>query len=175
MLPKYLIVFVGLPGTGKSTLAYKLGKELNFVVIDKENLKSCLLLSNISENISAPLSYHLVWEIAKDLLIKQKQSLIIDSVAGVKKDIQIAQKICELSNSMLRIIACDTTDAVRQTRIQSRESLISQPNELDFSNPRHFKREIYLDDLPKTSLILETDNNYEDLVHLSMNYILSKD
>jgi predicted kinase len=48
MLPKYLIVFVGLPGTGKSTLAYRLGKELNFVVIDKDILKSCLLLSNIS-------------------------------------------------------------------------------------------------------------------------------
>jgi hypothetical protein len=111
----------------------------------------------------------------KDLLIKQRQSLIIDSVAGIKKDIQIAQEICELSNSVLRIIACDTTDSVRQARIQSRESLISQPNELDFSNPRHFKREIYLDNLPKTSLILETDNNSEDLVRLSMSYILSKD
>lgn len=49
--PPTLVMFAGLPGTGKSTLALALGKSLGWPVIDKDILNAVLLTDQNMQQI----------------------------------------------------------------------------------------------------------------------------
>jgi signal recognition particle GTPase len=46
-----LLLMAGLPGAGKTTLALALGRILHWPVVDKDTLKSTLLLADIPEQM----------------------------------------------------------------------------------------------------------------------------
>ncbi len=57
MLPKqYYIQMSGTPGSGKTTLATALSKELNAVIIDHDITKTALLISDIPTDIAGKAS-----------------------------------------------------------------------------------------------------------------------
>src|SRR5687768_14709031 len=83
-----LIIFSGLPGTGKSTLAKTLGKELSIPVFAKDWLEAALLRSGL-EPVTTDKSlgfagYELLTVLAERQLMLG-QSVILDSVASSQK------------------------------------------------------------------------------------------
>lgn len=80
-----LIIFSGLPGTGKSTLAEELGKHFTIPVFAKDWLEATLLRSELMpSNPEKPLGsagYQLLTTLAERQLMLG-QSIILDSVAS---------------------------------------------------------------------------------------------
>ncbi len=75
-----LIVFSGLPGTGKSTLAESIGKEFCFPVFAKDWLEATLLRSGLKEDLKSLgfAGYELLTVLAERQLMLG-QSVILDS------------------------------------------------------------------------------------------------
>jgi predicted kinase len=82
-----LIVFSGLPGTGKSVLAETVGQELGIPVFAKDWLEATLLRCELAPgNAEKPLgsaSYQLLTVLAERQLMLG-QSVILDSVASTE-------------------------------------------------------------------------------------------
>jgi predicted kinase len=77
-----LVLMAGLPGAGKTTLALALGRALGWPVVDKDTLKSPLLKLGIANEVAGPASYTLLLALARDLLVHQRLSVILDSPAA---------------------------------------------------------------------------------------------
>lgn len=76
-----LVLLAGMPGTGRTALALGIGRAFGWPVIDKDSLKSPLLAAGIAEELAGPasyaLSYALVLELGRDLLARQRLSVIL--------------------------------------------------------------------------------------------------
>ena len=169
--PPVVLVLVGLPGSGKSTLAYALAGALAWPVINKDVLKSALLADGLEEPQAAALSYRLLWDLTRDVLVAQRRSVIVDAVAGLEVDFAKAAQITAEVGGVLRVIACDANDALRDARLRRRDGLISQPASLDPNNPRVMDRSLYVPHLPAGSLLLETSGSLKDALRQALGYL----
>src|SRR6476661_7574566 len=108
-----LIIFSGLPGTGKSTLAEAVAKVLGIPVFAKDWLEATLLRSGIKPtHEDKPLgfaSYELLTVLAERQLILG-QSVILDSVAATKTIRQAWYQLAEQYHANCRIIECICSD-----------------------------------------------------------------
>ena len=121
-----LIVFAGLPGTGKSSLARAVARDLQAVYLDKDTIKGCIIAvaeqMKIGQGLqlSGPLSYELLVTIAKDNLVLGR-SVVLDSPAAYQI---FRDKVKQLARSLkvnLRLIECICTDErLLRQRLESR-------------------------------------------------------
>lgn len=118
-----LVLMAGLPGTGKTRLAYELQSALDWTVLDKDILKARIFnyqQAKISEKESGALAYELIYVLAEDLLVNQKRSVILDSSAVFPDIIENTRPIIEKANAVFKIILCQTDNQTRLQRIQER-------------------------------------------------------
>src|SRR5262245_5697380 len=83
----FLIVCAGLPGTGKSTLAEAIGRELGVPVFAKDWLEATLLRSGLtSSDPDKPLGFvgYELLSVLAERQLKLGQSVILDSVASTQ-------------------------------------------------------------------------------------------
>ncbi|MGC2191461.1 MAG: AAA family ATPase [Candidatus Dormiibacterota bacterium] len=79
--PKLLLVqMAGAPGTGKSTLATALGRQLRAVVLDRDVVKSALLDAEVGWERAGAAAQEVVFATA-DSLLAQGLSVVVDSPA----------------------------------------------------------------------------------------------
>ena len=132
-----MIVFSGLPGTGKSTLAETLGKDLGFPVFAKDWLEAALLRNGLqAANAEKPLGfagYELLTTLAERQLMLG-QSVVLDSVAG---SMSIRRSWRELSDQYAaewRVIECICSDEMlHRARLKTRKRHIPGWHELQWS------------------------------------------
>src|SRR5687767_3918912 len=80
-----LIIFSGLPGTGKSTLAESVGKDLSIPVFAKDWLEATLVRSDlkpVTEDKSLGFAGYELLTILAERQLMLGQSVILDSVAA---------------------------------------------------------------------------------------------
>jgi predicted kinase len=132
-----LIIFSGLPGTGKSTLAESVGKALGIPVFAKDWLEATLLRTGLKPaNEAHSLSfagYELLTVLAgRQLMLGQ--SVILDSVAG---SLAIRRKWLQLAGQYqadYRVIECICSDEVlHRSRLKERRRHIPGWHELEWS------------------------------------------
>lgn len=123
---RVLILMAGMPGSGKSTIAHQLGRELGLAVIDKDVILTALLEASVPEASAQPGSYRAMFAIAASLL-HQQLSVVVDSPAAFPETVRIARKICDQTSARLVAVLCSAEQDVRNERVARRRSLRSQP------------------------------------------------
>jgi len=133
-----LIVFSGLPGTGKSALAEAVGRELGIPVFAKDWLEAVLLRSKLvpaeTEKQLGSIGYDLLTVLAERQLILG-QSVILDSVASTESIRNTWRELAKKYHADWRVIECICSDvSVHRERLEQRQRGIPGWHELKWSD-----------------------------------------
>jgi len=139
-----LIVFSGLPGTGKSALAEALGRHLSIPVFTKDWLEATLVRSEmIPSNPDKPLGsagYQLLTTLTERQL-KLGQSAILDSVARPQPIREIWYRLAQEYGAKWRAIQCICSDeSFHRTQLEKRERNIPGWYEVSWSDVEQLRR-----------------------------------
>ena len=131
------IVFSGLPGTGKSTLAEELGRRLAIPVFAKDWLEAALLRSGLqpahAEKTLGFAGYELLTTLAERQLMLG-QSVILDSVAGSPSIRHTWQQLSDRYGADWRVIECVCSDeTLHRARLKTRKRYIPGWHELEWA------------------------------------------
>jgi predicted kinase len=113
-----LVLMAGLPGSGKSTLALAIGGELGWPVVDKDILER--VLRNDAVANPTDLAYELSLALMRDLLVEQRQSVILDSPLGNASRLQKVRDLTTIAESRLCVILCLAGRDTRNRRMVRR-------------------------------------------------------
>jgi dephospho-CoA kinase len=58
----FLLQMAGYPGSGKSTLSKKIAKTTGAIVIDRDVIKSSLIVSDVPEELLAPAAHNVLFD-----------------------------------------------------------------------------------------------------------------
>lgn len=162
----------GMPGSGKTTLALALGRSLGWPVIDKDTLKSPMLIKGISESLAGPASYALMLELADDLLVRQHLSAILDSPGRFPSVLTRVQAISAQTGAALKIIRCVASRELRRQRMTERVARPSQWN-ANTVMPDDQEQSMFVH-LPSDILIIDTSRSLEQCMAEAIAYIKSR-
>jgi predicted kinase len=139
-----LIIFSGLPGTGKSTLAEFAGKVLGIPVFAKDWLEATLLRTGLKPADEAHslsfAGYELLTVLAERQLMLG-QSAILDSVAGLQAIRSKWLQLAEQYHANPRVIECACSDeTLHRDRLKGRQRRIPGWHELEWSDVEKAKQ-----------------------------------
>ena len=139
-----LIVFSGLPGTGKSTIAEMLGRELSIPVFAKDWLEATLLRSRLTPTLEdKPLGF-VAYELLAILAERQlmlNQSVILDSVAGRQGIRAQWHQLAGQYKAGWRVIECVCSDEnLHRSRLSGRQRGIPGWHELEWADVQKAKQ-----------------------------------
>lgn len=139
-----LIIFSGLPGTGKSSLAEALAKDLGIPVFAKDWLEATLLRSDLKPTTEdKPLGfagYELLTVLAERQLMLG-QSVILDSVAATENIRARWRQLARHYSADWRVIECIcSNESLHRSRLQDRKRNIPGWHELVWSNVEKVKQ-----------------------------------
>ncbi len=133
-----LIVFAGLPGTGKTTLARAVARELRATYLDKDTIKDAAMALARARKIeggaefAGALSYELLIPLAKDNLTLGLP-VVVDSPAGYRVFQDQVDELARQVRVEIRLVECITTDEAQwQQRIERRGETLPEHRTRDW-------------------------------------------
>jgi len=139
-----LIIFSGLPGTGKSMLAEAMGRDLGIPVFAKDWLEATLLQSGlkpVSEEKSLGSAGYELLTVLAERQFMLGQSVILDSVAGTQTIRSTWRQMSEQYGAEWRVIECMCSDeSLHRARLQDRTRNITGWHELEWSEVERVKQ-----------------------------------
>ena len=157
-----LLLMAGLPGSGKSTVALGVGREMGWPVLDKDTVKSTLLMLGADEDLAAVASYRLLDELARDIVVEQGLSVIVDSPSSYEEAIDAAESITKEAGGVLQIVLCEASRSTRALRLATRERRISHVTTID--DEAELAIELRFERLPAGTIRLSTEGAPDDIV-----------
>jgi predicted kinase len=159
-----LIIFSGLPGTGKSMLAEALGRVLGIPVFAKDWLEATLIRSElIASNQNKPLGFA-GYELLTTLAERQfmlGQSAILDSVASTQSIRDMWRKLADQFSADYRVIECICSDeSLHRLRLKERKRNIPGWHELEWSEVERVKQ--YYSSWEGEHLVLDMMNSFNE-------------
>ena len=128
-----------------------------------------MLEANVPDSTAGPVSYDLMFELGRDLMIRQGLSVILDSPAGYSQVIARAEKLAGDAHSALKFILCLAEHDIRNARLSERAGRPSQwtadPEIVDDGSER------WVPLAPPSALVLDTGLPPEQLVPRAIEYV----
>jgi predicted kinase len=168
------IVFAGLPGTGKSSLAEAVGRRLGVPVFAKDWLEATLRRCGLAESdgctrSSGYASYELLTTLAERQLA-MGQSVILDSVASFERIRSQWRTLAERYGAQWRVVECTCTDeALHRERLTGRERGIPGWHELDWSEVERVRD--YYEPWDEDRLMVDTAETIAENVAAVLAYL----
>lgn len=156
----------GEPGSGKSTMARRIGASLGAVVLDKDVTKAALLRSGIAEAQAASGAYEAYFDLARHM-IEQGQSIVLDTPVFWTPVEQNWKRLSAAAGSpeiMIECVCPDRAELVR--RLATRDALESQPRE-----PLDLRRHPGTISVDCERLTLDTIRPLDGLVAAAVAYV----
>jgi predicted kinase len=117
-----LIVFGGLPGTGKTTLARLLARELNAVYVRVDTLEQALVRAFPAGTEIGAAGYTVAHAVTTENLITG-MTVVVDAVNALEFVRQIWRDLAGEASAALFEVECVCTDAaIHQRRVEEREA-----------------------------------------------------
>lgn len=130
-----LVIFTGLPGTGKSSVAEAVARQLRIPIFAKDWLEAVLLQNEFTPNPKTGyLGYELLTVLARRQLMLG-QSVILDSVASSESIRSTWRDLAIEFGAQRRVIECICTDEdLHRRRLTSRQRGIPGWHELTWQD-----------------------------------------
>ena len=165
-----LIVFTGLPGTGKTSLSEAVGRELGIPVFAKDWLEATLRRSGLGPSKDVGYAgYELLTTLAQRQL-QLGQSVILDSVASIEAVRTRWRELATTYRARWRVIECVCSDeAAHRARLAVRERGIPGWYELTWKEVERVKN--YFTAWQDERLIIDAANPLSDNIADVLNYL----
>jgi 2-phosphoglycerate kinase len=161
-----IIIVCGLPGSGKTTLASELSKQLNIVCIHKDSIKEALYevqnCSTLDDSKRLGLqSVKLLLKLAEEH-IKRNVDIIIESPFNFPEDYPLFESWIKNYGVVVFSVICFIDQKERAKRFQERERHISHHDAERIID--HLKKEFDYKDIPGKQIRVATDKPIGNLV-----------
>jgi predicted kinase len=164
-----LVMMAGLPGAGKTTLAYALGRELGWQVIDKDTYKEVLVKQGLDDNRASKVAYELSFAQARTLLIKRQISVILDTAALHRFVVdEVTEIVRGVSEAQIKVVFCVADRHLRNYRLRNR---LDQPTSIKVDPDTISDYLRYFEHLPDDKLILYTNVPINVCISKAKEYI----
>lgn len=169
-----LIIFTGLPGTGKSLLAESIGKIIGVPVFAKDWLEATLLRSGLGKTSTdrkavGYAGYELLSTLAQRQL-SLEQSVILDSVASFERIRKQWRELAAQYHAQWYVIECIcSVELLHRQRLSSRKRSIPGWHELDWTAVKRVKN--YYEPWHEERLILDAIQPLADNIQRTRAYL----
>ena len=165
----------GFGGSGKTTLAHVVGEQLQWPVIDKDVLKSKIVrtIPGLSIDMASKLAYELLFTLAREYIVIQRISVILDTSAAFASVAEFAHDLVEEADANLKILFCKVDGQIRHVRLQQRNNHDTRGRQLPVDTSVRVKENWNLfDHLPLEYLIeLDTSQALEEYLQRALLYL----
>jgi predicted kinase len=167
-----IIIFSGLPGTGKSSLAEAIGRVLSIPVFAKDWLEATLLRSGLtptSEDRSLGFAGYELLTILAERQLMLGQCVILDSVAASQSIRSTWRQLSEQYGAGWRVIECVCSDeSLHRLRLKDRKRNIPGWHELEWTEVERVQR--YYVPWEGERLVLDMIHSFEENLLTAKKY-----
>jgi len=114
------VIFCGLPGVGKTTVAKKLAPLIDAVILSSDKIRKELVPQPTYERYERELIYHVMILLAK-YLHKAGKNCILDATFNKEEFRNQVKKKTECSNDLFFIVECFCSENIAISRIKHRK------------------------------------------------------
>jgi predicted kinase len=164
-----LILFSGLPGSGKTTLARMVARHLRIPLLGKDRFQSALRTHGLAAR-ATPDGYHLMLDLADEQL-SLEVSIILDAVFPKDGFRLAARDIARRNGANFRAIYCYCSDeTIWQERMKERQEFVPNWTPVDWDEVQRL-RAFYQPWDPQTTLFIDSLNDLSENLALTLRWI----
>lgn len=159
-----LVVITGLPGSGKTTIADSLSKEIDAIVLSTDKIRKNMFKNPVYNENDKRVVYNELFSRAREYLSSGK-NVILDGTFYTKSLRDKAKEVGASVSEKVIFIYCETPEQILKERITKRKDKFS---DADFSV--YLKIKEVFEDFEEEVIIVDTskpiDSNIRDIIKL---------
>ena len=164
-----LIMFTGLPGSGKTTLAQRVAKSLCIPLFSKDFLQSTLRRMKLADRNTVH-GYHLLLDLADEQL-KIGVSVVLDAVFPLEEFRMAARNIADQNKAKFCVVHCYcSNDKTWQERMSGRHRYVPNWTPVDWAEVERL-RQVYQLWNSQEALFVDALDNLDKNLSLTLQWI----